>query len=410
MKRKAAVTAVLSCLLAMSAAVPAMAAEAVDYVYLSIVSEDDLYEIEPGIAVSGMEPMLWEEDSCTIVDYNVSGDTDTPKVRYTYSIELEAEDGYRFDRNTIVSVYGSYDVSFSLRNNNRTMIVLARTYPFYVLEEVTGIQIGSDGMARWNEVDCAKNYSVCIYYETVKGKTGDTKKTVKTNEIDLSKYTDEEKYAWVTISVKALADVSAIQKDYILESNYVFDDGEIDDEHYVDYYEFTNIPCDYTAELPAGVSGNPFDPNTVYVNPSTKPSTTTPPGAVTPPSTTTPPASKLATTPSAQADGWYGSGDDWYYIKNGQQIVGDWLNSCGDEWYFFDALGDMCHGWLNVGGEVYWLNESHDGTFGRMLAGYRIINGKTFYFNDVHDGSYGALYVNRRTPDGRYAGVDGVVR
>ncbi len=420
MKRKAALVALLSCLLVIGAAVPAMAAaEVIDYVYMSIVTEEDLYEIGPGDIVSEMEPMLWDEDYYTMTDYEVKGDSNTPKTRYYYSIELEAEDGYCFDRNTIVSVYGAYEVSFSLRNSNKTMVVTARTYPFYVMDEVSGITIDTTNWeASWDPVDCAKSYSVYVYYTDSRGNEKSAKKTAKSTTLDLSSYKKYAEYGDIFISVKGLRDATDTQRKYILETNYVFPEGDTDDTDYVDYYEFTDIPCDYSSDLPEGVSGNPFDPNAVQVSaPSTNPGTTAPPattpdlGTTAPPATTnpgtvTPPA---ATTP-VQADGWYGSGEDWYYIKNGQRVVSDWLNPKGEEWYFFDALGNMCHGWLNLGSEVYWLNESHDGTYGRMLAGYRVIGGQTYYFNETHDGTYGNMYVNRRTPDGRYAGADGVVR
>lgn len=96
--------------------------------------------------------------------------------------------------------------------------------------------------------------------------------------------------------------------------------------------------------------------------------------------------------------------NEWAFVYNpyanaaaGQSVV---------DWFRFDENGKMVTGWyVDTDGNRYYLNESSDGTLGRMFTGWNQIKGadgqaRWYYFNTVSDGTRGKLFVNTTTPDG----------
>lgn len=72
-----------------------------------------------------------------------------------------------------------------------------------------------------------------------------------------------------------------------------------------------------------------------------------------------------------------------------------------NDWFRFDENGYMVTGWFtDVDGLVYYLNETSDGTRGKMVTQWNWINGKCYYFSDISDGTRGHLLKNTTTPDG----------
>ncbi len=70
------------------------------------------------------------------------------------------------------------------------------------------------------------------------------------------------------------------------------------------------------------------------------------------------------------------------------------------DWFFFDDRGNMRTGWFtDTDGNVYYLNESSDGTKGRMMTGWCWVTDETgkqkcYYLNPLSDGTKGKLMVN----------------
>ncbi len=70
------------------------------------------------------------------------------------------------------------------------------------------------------------------------------------------------------------------------------------------------------------------------------------------------------------------------------------------DWFFFDDRGNMRTGWFtDADGNVYYLNESSDGTKGRMMTGWCWVTDETgkqkcYYLNPLSDGTKGKLMVN----------------
>ena len=387
------------------AAVTASAAQAIGTVNLDIVPYDQLYNMSPGDVVEGSEDEVdvsggpyWVSD-CTI-----SGNSQTMKDSYTYTIEIQASSGYYFTSDTLVSVYGAYEVDMYLRTTQR-MRVRARAYPYCVLAHVNNIQIDeSEKKATWDPVPGAKSYSVYVYYENANGDLRSAKKSASKPEISLSSYIG--KYSNVDVSVRAVRGSSTADR-YLAESEYVYSSGRVDDEHYIDQYEFNHIPTATNRLAAGGITGDTT--GSLYPG-TTGPGTGGPgtggPGSLTPAGTPGGPG-----TGQGQAGyfGWQGSGNTWYYLINGVRATG-WLSITPDEWYFLYDNGLMAAGWFNDNGIIYQLNPNHDGTYGKMLAGRQFVNGNWYYFNEVHDGTYGAMYMNRYVPGGGYAGPDGIIR
>lgn len=102
----------------------------------------------------------------------------------------------------------------------------------------------------------------------------------------------------------------------------------------------------------------------------------------------------------------------WYFeAADGARYVGRWaavynpyanpaLGQSRFDWFRFDADGYMVTGWFrDENGDYYYLNETSDGTKGKMVTGWAWIpdknNGsKCYYFNPVSDGTKGRMMKN----------------
>ncbi len=102
--------------------------------------------------------------------------------------------------------------------------------------------------------------------------------------------------------------------------------------------------------------------------------------------------------------GWYEENGVCYFLNANGAMETGWqlLDSF---WYLFGDDGAMKTGWQNINGKYYYLNPVSDGTRGAMKTGYQQISG-VWYFLDPGSGE---LWVNRRTPDGRWADGSGAV-
>lgn len=370
----------LCCMALGTMAIPAYAAEEVKSVYVSIVPDDD-QTFSPGEVEAGMEPTV--DSGCYYVDeYDTSKSSYTPKTSYTYTITILPESGYKFTNSTKVSVYGATNVTVKSRSSSK-IEVKAKTYPFYVLAEPTNIVIDeTEKEATWDKVEHASKYNVEIYYTNKSGDEKQTKKSTKKASIDLSGYLG--KYEDVHISVQAVKGTSD-GDDFISNSDYVFADGSTDEDMSEEEYIF---------DIPTSASDGSKTSSTNSSNHSSSngPSSNSSSGPSVGPSSNT-------------SDGWHGSGDNWYYSKDGKKIVG-WLG-LNNDWYLLDSNGNMKYGWQYVDNNWFYMNTAHDGSFGKMLVGWQNINGKWYYLNTAHDGTYGAMYSNRTTPDGFKVGSDG---
>lgn len=240
----------------------------------------------------------------------------------------------------------------------------------------------SEKEATWDKVEHANKYNVEIYYTNKSGDEKQTKKSTKKASIDLSGYLG--KYEDVRISVQAVKGTSD-GDDFISNSDYVFADGSTDEDMSEEEYIF---------DIPTSASDGSKTSSTNSSNHSSSngPSSNSSSGPSVGPSSNT-------------SDGWHGSGDNWYYSKDGKKIVG-WLG-LNNDWYLLDSNGNMKYGWQYVDNNWFYMNTAHDGSFGKMLVGWQNINGKWYYLNTAHDGTYGAMYSNRTTPDGFKVGADG---
>lgn len=361
-------------------AFPSMAATTIDDVYITLTPEED-EEMSPGEKIHNMEPYA-EDGSYYVDEYDTSNDDPNPRKSYTYTMDIVAEDGYEFDANTVVHVYGATEVTIRDRDDD-VLEVRAKTYPYYVLEEVSNLVINeTEEKATWDEVEYADEYDVVIYYTDDDGDERERKRTTSKESIDLSGYIG--KYEDVTLSVRAVKGNSEADK-FVASSDYMFPDGTVDDEYSPEEYEF-NIPR---------TSSDGSTSNSNNSSSSNNSSNSNGPGA------------------SSGTNGWVGSGNTWSYYQNGKKVTG-WLgigsdaNGITDEWYLLDSNGNMLSGWQYVDGNWFYLNQQHDGYFGKMLTGWQNINGAWYYLNPSHDGTFGAMYANRTTPDGYYVNANGV--
>lgn len=372
-------TAMLMCAMTFTA----MADETIGTVSMGILLDED-ETISPGEVISGMEPVI-DDTRYYIDELEVSDEESEPKRSYYYTLTVVPEDGYMFSNDTGVKVKGATSVSIKERNKYYMKLKI-KTYPYHVLPEPKNIVINKDtNKVTWDKVENAKSYSVLVYYTNNNGSEKVSKKTAKTNSLDLKSYLT--RYEDVYVSVKALKGNTDTDK-FLCDSDYIYSDGGIDEDHSEEEYKFS---------VPTATVGNTSE-NTG--------STGTPPEA---------PESTIK-------DGWYGSGNDWTYIYNGKKVSG-WLGLDGS-WFLLDANGKMLSGWQYVNNNWYLLNTNHDGSYGKMLTGWQQVNGKWYFLNPYDNGNYGAMVSNRwegnyylgndgamlvntKTPDGYKVGADG---
>ncbi|NGM17889.1 hypothetical protein GMI70_07795 [Eggerthellaceae bacterium zg-893] len=133
-------------------------------------------------------------------------------------------------------------------------------------------------------------------------------------------------------------------------------------------------------------------------------------------------------TPGAAGKtGWVGSGNDWAYYKDGQQVKNGW-ELIGGEWYHFEKSGKMTNTkWFqDADGEWYLLNQSHKGSYGAMLAGWQKVDGGWYYMgsdgamesgwvkdkgawyllNTKHDGTFGKMLTGWQQVGGKWYYMD----
>ena len=127
--------------------------------------------------------------------------------------------------------------------------------------------------------------------------------------------------------------------------------------------------------------------------------------------------------------------DQSMFMKaDGSVVTNQWIQS-NAVWYHAGTNGLLDKGWQSIGNKLYyfeeatnankyvmhtgWLQYNYNGIAnlfymsnqGDMTVGYQTINGNTYYFNETNDKGYiGTLMINQMTPDGRFAGSDGIVR
>ena len=100
--------------------------------------------------------------------------------------------------------------------------------------------------------------------------------------------------------------------------------------------------------------------------------------------------------------GWQGSGNSWYYYSNGSKVTG-WVYD-GSNWYYCNTSdGTMVAGWIQDStGNWFFLNTTHDGTYGCLKSGWIYDGGRWYYCNTTHDGTYGAMKTGWVNVNGKY--------
>ena len=71
------------------------------------------------------------------------------------------------------------------------------------------------------------------------------------------------------------------------------------------------------------------------------------------------------------------------------------LDPTDNHWYFTDSTGALVSGLIEVNNNVYYMNESHDGTFGALFVGRKVVNGVTYNFTD-YGTTNGKPYTSRK--------------
>lgn len=386
MKRKKITAASLAVLAAMTVSTMPVMAEDEEKIG-SVRLDFDIEMPEPEGEIPDVLDVETDTEGVEITDaYFTKNDDEWERGdRPTIKVELEAKDGWYFSSPKISKVDGLRDVdskSIKRGSDKQEATVTIK------LEEVGGELDApedldwNDTEAQWEEVDDAEYYSVRLYRDDKKVATISTDDT----EFDF--------YHWMTRAGDYTFEVRAEGED----SN---DDSEWSDES--DYLEISSSET-YEGSVPSqtnfrdgktesGKHYNSGDPGMSGSSPSS-------------------------------SNGWKQDQIGWMFYQNGNRVTYSWVRD-GAYWYYIGPDSYMKTGWQQVNGAWYYMNPEAGGPqgsmrigwlnlnnvwyyldpSGAMATGYRDIGGYSYYFTDS-----GALLMNGAAPDGRMAGVDGILR
>ncbi len=92
----------------------------------------------------------------------------------------------------------------------------------------------------------------------------------------------------------------------------------------------------------------------------------------------------------------YHTDGHWYYLNPNTLMAKGWvLDPADNHWYFTDSTGALVSGLIEVNDHVYYMNESHDGSFGALFVGVKTVNGVAYNFTD-NGTTNGKPYTSRR--------------
>ncbi len=93
---------------------------------------------------------------------------------------------------------------------------------------------------------------------------------------------------------------------------------------------------------------------------------------------------------SSFAASWESVGADWKYVKDdGKYAAAEWVNTADGKWYYLKADTIMAKGWFLDPTDNHWYFLDSNGA---LVTGLIEVNSNVYYMNETHDGTYGALY------------------
>lgn len=275
-----------------------------------------------------------------------------PGRKVTYTITIDAKDGYSFSKKD-TRLYASNGTLTSNNSVKSGSIEMKVNYiPKVTLQNPENIYFEDEYEAVWDEVEYASAYEVKIYKD---GSYHKTEKITK-NKIDLSNYATD--YEDITFDVRAVAKDSDESK-YLRDSEWVNCDETISSGDNTTYGSFIGNYDNYRFQNADG----------------------------------------------SYATGWQQINGSWYYFnayatdKPNAAIQSSWA-FINDRWYFFNEYCMMQTGWHMIDGNWYYLDSS-----GAMLTGWFCAgpSGPWYYL----DTNTGAMWHNTTTPDGYYVNSNG---
>ncbi len=323
-----------------------------------------------------------------VSDFSCTGDTAsaTGKTPLTYTMTLSARRGYYFPAANSVNVSGSCITELTRKttdsNDNAFFTIRFRAYPYIQLaapeyvttfDKIKGSKSNSEAEGREGTLNFNKNgapkIEYVIGYVDQNGEYKTKSGTTTNSYISVANYnkqykgSDSSKQSCYIRGIAIRAAGTLGSNTNVAPSPWVFIDGglsKMDTEEYFYNYTVWDDLNQGTGTSTGSVSG---------------------------------PSGGSAAAPAANVNvfGWQGSGDNWYYYSNGT-IVKGWLFD-GSNWYYCDpSTGVMRSGWIqDSDGRWYYMNQNHDGTFGRMVTGWLNDRGVYYYLNPNAGGPMGSM-------------------
>lgn len=279
-----------------------------------------------GTRVTVSEPAVYDETD----DPDVWTRGETPLIKVTLAVADAEKDMFTSSTKVTVSGFHSEVKSKRVRDNGDSLYVEIRLSKVAGdLDEVEDWYW--DGrVARWSEVDAADKYEVRLY----RGNTQVTTVTTSQRRYDFYPYMDRS--GDYTFRVRGVDSSGGEQGPW----------SERSEEYYMN-----------SSDVYKG-SGS----------------------------------SSTSTSGSGQnGRGWIQDSRGWRYYSSGNRTVqSSWLY-VDNNWFYLAADGYMRTGWLYVDNNWFYLNPVSDGTKGAMKTGWIYVDNNWFYLNPVSDGTRGAM-------------------
>ena len=332
MIRKMIKTAAAVFAFAMMTAFPAYASS------ISSVSIDvrpEVLELAPGEMAEAVDPEV-TSNGCYIAGWKTEGSTNKEMVSFYYNITLVPEGDNEFNIKSLTAYAdGASQVTIKTLRSDKVELKV-KCYPYFRLENVQGIEESGEGY-KWRRSSHAKAYNVVVNYINDDDDEKTYSKKVTSNSIDLSSFEDVD---IINVSVQAIPGSSDEEWKYLLSSEYVNWDNEVDldESSHITSFSYPKANSSKKASSGSSHTGSASSYN----------------------------------NPVPEKYGWINTPQGkWWKNPDGSWPANQWVKMADGEWYLFDEKGyAYTSRWVFKDGQYYCFNDK------------------------------GQLYMNTTTPDG----------
>ena len=89
--------------------------------------------------------------------------------------------------------------------------------------------------------------------------------------------------------------------------------------------------------------------------------------------------------------GWNKDVKGWFYSTDGENYYNQGWQKIKDDWYYFNTNGYILGGWQQIEEDWYYFKDNED-DFGKLYGGWIVYKNKSYYLEEKHEGNFGKMY------------------